>query len=159
MNTQKLKLPQYLYTTNHSPDADAGDPALEPEKLLAWHDHGKGSTRFCNQVYAGELDIIENWKEHQLLLLEEQWAVLENGEDDDENEAQYDLACDAVCREAGDKRSAADARMETRVSAIDKLVQQAAEHIEEHRPPQQPSHMAEILLALALAIMLFFIFF
>jgi hypothetical protein len=158
MNTQELVLPQHLYTEDHSPDGHAGGPALEPEKLLAWHDHGKGSTRFCNRIYRGELDTIENWKEHQLLLLEEQWAVLENGVDDDDNEAQYDLACDAVCREADDKRSAADTRKKTRESAIDNLVRQAAEHIEEHRPPPRPSYTAEYLLALAGATWLFFLF-
>ena len=159
MNTQELRLPPHLYTANRSPDGHPGDPALEPGKLLAWHDNGKGSTRFCNQVYKGELDTIESWEEHQLLLLEEQWAMLENGEDDDDNEAQYDLACDAVCREADDKRSAADMRMKTRESAIDKLVRQAAEHIEAHRPPPQPSYMAEYLLAFAAVIALSFLFF
>lgn len=159
MNTQELGLPQYLYTANNSPDGHADDPALEPGKLLTWHDDGKGSTRFCNQVYKGELDTIEGWKEHQLLLLEEQWAALENGEDDDDNEAQYDLACDAVCREAADKRAAANMRMKTRESAIDSLVRQAADHIEAHSPPPQPSYTAEYLLAFAAAIGLFFLFF
>jgi len=159
MNTQELKLPQHLYSTNHGPDGNAGDPALEPEKLLTWHDNGKGSTRFCDRIHKGELDTIESWKEHQLLLLEEQWAALENGEDDDDNEAQYDLACDAVCREADDKRTAADMRMKTRESEIDKLVLQAAEHIEAHRPPPQPSYTAEYLLAFAAVIALSFLFF
>ena len=159
MNTQELKLPQYLYNANSSPDGHAGDPVLEPGKLLAWYDSGKGSTRFCNQVYRGELDTIENWKEHQLLLLEEQWATLENGEDDDDNEAQYDIACDAVCREADDKCSAAGMQMKTRESVIDTLVRQAAEHIEAHKPPPQPSYAAEYLLAFAAVIALSFLFF
>ena len=159
MNTQELKLPQYLFTANSGLESHANDPILEPGKLLAWYDNGKGSMRFCNKVYRGQLDTIDNWKEHQLLLLEEQWAVLENGEDDDENEAQYDLACDAVCSEADDKRTAAGMQMKTRESAIDTLVRQATEHIETHKPPPQPSYTAEYLLAFAAVIALSFLFF
>ncbi len=94
-----------------------------------------------------------------MLLLEEQWAALENGEDDDENEAQYDLACDAVCSEADDKRSAAGMQNKTRESAIDRLVRQAAEHIEAYKPPPQPSYAAEYLLAFAAVTALSFLLF
>ena len=89
-------------------------------------------------------------EEDELLMLEEDWLVIENGEDDEASEAQYHLDCDAVTREADEKRVIAKSQKSERHSAIENLVAQCANHIEDHKPPPRASHAAEYLLAMAM---------
>ena len=142
-----LKLPKHLYRQTLNEDGEVVEVTYLHDRLINWFDHGKGLRDLCKTVYEDELGNIAGWEEQQLLLLEEQWLEVENGEDDDANEEQYHLACDAVTREADEKRLIAKSQMAERYSAIEKLVSQCAEHVEEHTPAARTSHAAEYVLA------------
>jgi hypothetical protein len=104
--------------------------------------------KLCRTIYENELADISHWEDNQLLQLEEDWLEVENGEDDDELEEQYHLSCEAVTREADEKRAVAKAQMIKRQAAIENLVSQCEEHIEEHTPEQRGGHLAEYMLAM-----------
>ena len=90
------------------------------------------------------------------MLLEEQWLAVENGEDDDANEAQYHLACEAVAQEADDRRRKATGERDQRYTAIEKLVQDCSIHLDDNAPPPAVSHAAEYTMAIvALAALAF----
>jgi len=156
MTALDLKLPQHLYRQTLNEDGEVTGITYLHDRLINWFDHGKGLRDLCQTVYEDELGNIAGWEEEQLLLLEEQWLEIENGEDDDDNEEQYHLACDAVTREADEKRQVVKSQMAERYSAIEKLVSQCAEHVEEHTPAARTSHAAEyVLVFIIIAVVVF----
>jgi len=150
MDAFALHLPRYLYTENRGEDGEVTGVTYAPEKLAAWSEHGYGdaSRKLCQQICNSEIEEIDAREEHQLLLLEEQWLELENGIDDDAEEAQYHLACEAACEEAQAERLAARQRMEQRQGAIDKLVHESLEHIASTTPEHEQNHYGGYLIAL-----------
>ena len=150
MSTVDLMLPGHLYTENRDPHGDVtGVPSL-PARLMNWFDNGRGVNRHCQSVYEQQLERIARWEESQILQLEEQWLALETGEDDEANETQYHLACDAVAQEAEDRRALAARERDQRHSAINELVEDCAGHLEDHAPEPFTSHAAEFTLAIML---------
>jgi hypothetical protein len=151
MTTLDLKLPRHLYRQTTNEDGEVTEVIYLHDRLINWFDHGKGAQNFCQTVYENELEKIARWEDNQLMLLEEQWLEVENGEDDDANEAHYHLACDAVSCEADGKRALAEAHRAERLAAIEELVSECAEHIEECTPASvYTSHVAEYLIALVI---------
>ena len=138
MDALALYLPKHLYTETRDDSGVVTGITYAADKLAAWSGNGCGdaASKLCKQIYDSEIKEITAHEDQQLLLLEEQWLELENGEDDDAEEAQYDLACEAVCSEAQDKRLAARQRMEQRHAEIDKLVHESMEHIVNNMPEQ-----------------------
>ena len=119
-------------------------------KLAAWSGNGCGdaASKLCKQIYDSEIEAITAHEDQQLMLLEEQWLKLENGEDDEAEEAQYDLACEAACSEAQEQRLAARQRMEQLQAAIDKLVHESMEHIVNNTPEQGENNYFGYLIAM-----------
>jgi hypothetical protein len=150
MSAVDLMLPRHLYMENRDQQGDVTDVVYLHDRLMNWFDSGKGVNRLCQSVYEQQLARIAHWEESQVLLLEEQWLAIENGEDDDANEAQYHIACDAVAREADDRRALAARERDLRHSAINELVENCAGHLEEHAPEPFTSHAAEFTLAIML---------
>ena len=148
MTALDLMLPKHLYTESTNEDGEVIDVIYQHDRLVNWCDRGKGVQNLCRTVYNGELADISCWEEDRILMLEEQWLVVENGEDDDASEEQYHLDCDAVTVAAEEKRVIAKSQMTERHSAIEELLSECARHIEEHKPPPRPSHAAEYLLAM-----------
>ena len=150
MDGLALQLPRYLYIENKDEDGVVTDVTYATDKLISWSGNGCGDAagKLCEQIYAGEIEKIDAREEHQLLLLEEQWLKLENGIDDEEEEAQYDLACEAVCSEARAERQAARQRKDQRHAAIDKLVLESMEHMADNSPPQEESNMVGYVIGL-----------
>ncbi|MGB5177368.1 MAG: hypothetical protein WBP44_01430 [Gammaproteobacteria bacterium] len=157
MTALDLKLPRHLYRETLNEDGEVIDVTYLHDRLINWFDHGKGMQNLCQTVYEKELEDIAGWEEEQLMLLEEQWLEIETGEDDDENEEQYHLACEAVTREADARRAVAKSQMGQRYSEIEQLVSSCAQHIEEHTPAAHTSHAAEYTLAIILIIVLAFV--
>lgn len=157
MTALDLKLPKHLYRQTLNEDGEVTAVTYLHDRLINWFDHGKGLQNLCQTEYENELGNIAGWEEQQLLLLEEQWLEVENGEDDDANEEQYHLACDAVTREADEKRLTAKSQMAERYSAIENLVSQCTEHIEEHTPATHASHAAEYVLAVIIIAVVAFV--
>jgi hypothetical protein len=157
MTVLDLKLPKHLYRETLNPDGEVLDVTYLHDRLMNWFDGGKGLQNLCQTVYEDELAAIASWEEEQLLHLEEQWLEVENGEDDDDHEEQYHLACDAVTREADARRVVAKSQMAERYSAIEELVSQCAEHVEEHTFGPRVSHAAEYAIALILIAALVFV--
>jgi len=150
MDAFALHLPRHLYTEIRNEGGAVTGVTYAAEKLAAWSGNGCGDAagKLCQEIFGNELEEITAWEDHQLLLLEEQWLKLENGEDDEAEEAQYDLACDAVCSEAEERRQAARQRMEQRRAAIDKLVLESMEHIANTAPEHSENHFGGYLIAL-----------
>lgn len=159
MTALDLKLPKHLYRQTLNQDGEVTGVTYLHDRLINWFDGGKGLRNLCQAEYESDLGNIADWEEEQLMLLEEQWLEIESGEDDDDNEEQYHLACDAVTQEAAAKRLAAEPRMAARYSAIEKLVSQCAEHVEDHAPPPRASHAAEYTLAIIIIAVLAFVLF
>jgi hypothetical protein len=157
MTTLDLKLPRHLYTETLNEDGEVTGVTYLHDRLINWFDHGKGLRDLCETVYEGELGNIAAWEEEQLLRLEEQWLEVENGEDDDDNEEQYHLACEAVTQEADKKRQLAESQMAERYNAIEELVSQCAGHVTEHTPAARTSHAAEYILAFILIAIVVFV--
>ena len=124
--------------------------AIAPDKLIDWsgREYGDAIGRLCRQVHDQEIDAIDAWEQARLLRLEDQWMAVENGVDDDGHERQYDLDCDAVAREAAARRGAANARMEERKAAIEKLVLQARTHLDSQEPAPQEEGLLGYLVTL-----------
>ena len=150
MDALALQLPKHLYTENRDEDGAVTGVTYAADKLATWSGNGCGDEagKLCKRIYDSELEDIAAREEHQLMLLEEQWLKLENGEDDDAEEAQYDLACDAVCSEAEEQRHAARQLMEQRHAAIDKLVLESMEHLANNAPEQGENSYSGYLIAL-----------
>jgi hypothetical protein len=149
MTALDLMLPKHLYTEHTNEDGEVIDVIYQQDRLINWCDRGKGVQKLCRTVYDDALADIARWEDDQLLILEEQWLAVENGEDDDAAEAQYHLDCDAITREAEEKQAIAKSHKAERHSAIEELLSECARHIEEHKPPPRPSHAVEYLLAMA----------
>ena len=150
MTALNLMLPEHVYRESKNQQGEVTGVTYLHDRLVNWCDRGKGVQELCRTVCDNELADIARWEDDRLLLLEEQWLVVENGEDDDASEAQYHLDCDAVTRKADEKRTIAKSQKAERHSAIEELILQCADHIEDHKPPPRASHAAEYLLAMAI---------
>ena len=150
MDGLALQLPRYLYIEKKNEDGVVTDVTYATEKLISWSGNGCGDAagKLCEQIYTSEIEKIDAREQHQLLLLEEQWLELENGIDDEEEEAQYDIACEAVASEAEAERQVARQRKDQRHAAIDKLVLESMEHMENNSPPQEESNMVGYVVGL-----------
>ena len=150
MDGLALHLPKYLYTETRDEDGGVTAITYAAEKLALWSGHGCGdaASKLCKEIYNSEIEKIDAREEHQLLLLEEQWLEVENGIDDDAEEAQYHLACEAVCKEAQAELLSARQRMEQRHAAIDKLVRESMEHIANNTSDQGGANYSGYLIAL-----------
>lgn len=146
MSTLDLMLPKHLYRKTRNRDGEPAAVTYQHDRLINWFDRGKGVDKLCQSIYENELKTIDGWQEDQLLMLEEQWLEIEDGDDDDDNEEQYHLACDAVIREANERRAVAKSQMTARHSAIEELVGECAEHIGAHAPASRESHAIEYTL-------------
>ena len=149
MTAIDLMLPEHLYKESRNQQGELTDVTYLHDRLINWCDRGKGVQQLCGTVYENQVMEISRWEDDQLLMLEEQWLAVENGEDDDDDEEQYHLDCEAVTREAEEKRAIAKSHMGKRHSAIEELLSECARHIEKHKPPPRPSHAAEYLIAMA----------
>lgn len=150
MDGLTLQLPRYLYTENRNEEGVVTDVTYSTDKLIAWSGNGCGDAvgNWCEQICSNEIDKIDAREEHQLLLLEEQWLELENGIDDEEEEAQYHLACDAVAGEAQAQRQDARQRRDQRHAAIDRLVLESMEHMANNSPRQGEGNVAGYVIGL-----------
>jgi hypothetical protein len=159
METLDIELPFYLYAETSDPQGTGTHITYAADKLVSWANSGKGDAveKFCQQAYARDVEVIRAWQENQYLLLEETWAAIENGVDDAENEKQYNLACDAVGREAEDKCGVARVRMEERKAALLRLVQQSKDHVAANKPATQENSSAGYLFLLAAAAILAYV--
>jgi len=149
MTALDLMLPEHLYKESRNRQGEVTNVTYLHDRLINWCDRGKGVQELCRTVYADELADISQWEDDRLLMLEEDWLVIENGEDDEASEAQYHLDCDAVTREADARRASATSQKAERHSAIEELVALCAAHIEEHKSPPRASHAIEYTLAMA----------
>jgi len=151
MDGLALQLPGYLYIETKDDNGVVTDVTYAADKLIAWSGNGCGDAvgKLCEQICNSEIETVDAYEEHQLLLLEEQWLKLENGIDDEEEEAQYDIACDAVAGEARAQREDAWQRRDQRHAAIDRLVLQSMEHMANNSIGQTESTGGGYLLALA----------
>jgi hypothetical protein len=149
MTALDLMLPEHLYKKSRDHQGEVTGVTYLHDRLINWCDRGKGVQTLCRTVYHDELADISQWEDDQLLMLEEEWLAVENGEDDDASEAQYHLDCEAITLEADEKRAKAKSQQVERHSAIEELVAQCASHVEEHKPPPRASHAVEYLLAMA----------
>ena len=149
MTALDLMLPEHLYKESRNPQGEVTNVTYLHDRLVNWCDKGKGVQSLCHTVCDNELADISRWEDDQLLMLEEAWLMVENGEDDEASEAQYHLDCDAITREADEKRAIATSQKTERHSAIEELLLQCAAHVEEHKPPPRASHAIEYTLAMA----------
>ncbi len=153
-----LELPKHLYTETKGPDGALTDITFAPEKLIAWYEYGHGNAlqRWYQDICDREIEAIDAWEDTWSLLQEEKWLEQENGQDDDAAETQYDLACQAIAREATSRRDAVMTRIDDTKAAIEKLVTESREHIAAHQPAEPVDHTFMILLAIGGAITLVF---
>jgi hypothetical protein len=154
MNTSEPELPQHLYIHSTDPDDTATRAALAPDKLISWSQGGRGDAidKWCQQICDSKLAAINSWHDNRILQLEDEWASTENhveDEDADADEERYHQACEAVTREAQQKRALARKRMAEHKAAIEKLVQQARAFSAAHTPPPQEDHLVGYLIAIA----------
>jgi len=156
----ELQLPKHLYTETRSPDGTITDITFAPEKLIAWYEYSRGDAirRWYQDICDRKIEAIDSWEDNQFLLQEERWLEQENGLDDDAAETQYDLACQAIAREADSRRNAVMTRIDNTKAAIEDLVTQSREHIAAHQPAEPVDNTFMILLALGGAIALIFMF-
>ena len=150
----ELQLPKHLYTETRAPDGTITDITFAPEKLIAWYEYSRGDAlhRWYQDICDREIEAIDVWEDNQFLRQEEKWLEQENGQDDDAAEAQYDLACQAIAREADSRREAVMARISETKADIEKLVMQSREYLAEHQPEEPVDHTLMVLLALGGAI-------
>ena len=151
-----LELPKHLYTETRAPDGTITDIIFAPEKLIAWYEYGQGNAlqRWYQDIYDREIEAIDAWEDAWSLLQEEKWLEQENGQDDDAAETRYNLACEAIAREADSRRNAVRTRIDETRSAIETLVTESREYIAAHQPDEPVDHTFMILLALGGAITL-----
>lgn len=152
----ELQLPKHLYTETTAPDGTITDITYAPEKLIAWFEYSRGDAlnRWYQDISDREIEAIDAWEDNQFLLQEERWLEQENDLDDDAAEAQYDLACQAIAREADSRRNAVLTRIDDTKAAIEELVAQSREHIAAHQPDEPVDNTFMVLLALGAAIAL-----
>jgi hypothetical protein len=150
VHAQELQLPKHLYTETRAPDGTHCDITFAPEKLIAWYEYRSGDAlhRWYQDICDREIEAIDAWEDNQFLQQEEKWLEQENGQDDDAAEAAYDLACQAIAREADNRRRAVKARIAETKAAIEELVTESREYIAAHQPEEPVDHTFMILLAL-----------
>lgn len=158
MSALDLMLPGHLYMEKRDEHGDLVDVIYLHDRLINWFDHGRGVTRLCDTVCSDQLAQIDNWEETQLLQLEEQWHAVETGEDDadNDNERHYHLACDAVTAEAAERRTRVREERDQRHNAIECLVADCTQHLEDNAPPPPTSHATEYTVAIVLAVVVAF---
>ena len=158
MHALELQLPKHLYTETTSPDGTSTEITYASEKLIAWYEYGRGDALrgWYQDISDREIEAIDAWEDNQFLQQEERWLEQENGQDDDAAEAQYDLACQAIAREADSRRAAVRQRIDETMAAIEQLVSQSREHIAAHQPEEPVDHTFMILVALGGAIALLY---
>ncbi|HYQ73182.1 MAG TPA: hypothetical protein VET88_14780 [Gammaproteobacteria bacterium] len=156
MHALELQLPKHLYTETREPDGTVTDITFVPEKLIAWYEYCRGDAlhRWYQDICDREIEAIDTWEDDQFLLQEEKWLEQETGQDDDAAEAQYDLACQAIAREAECRRVAVMARIDEAKANIEELVIQSREYLAAHQPEEPVDHTLWALLALGGAIAL-----
>jgi hypothetical protein len=156
----ELQLPKHLYTETRGPDGVVTEITFAPEKLIAWYEYSRGDAihRWYQDICDREIAAIDAWEDNHFLLQEEKWLEQENGQDDDTAETQYDLACQAIAREADSRRNAVYTRIRDTKAAIEELVMQSREHIAAHQPDEPVDHTFLTLIAIggfiALVVML-----
>ena len=150
MDGLSLQLPRYLYVEKKDENGVVTGITYATDKLISWSGNGCGDAvgRLCEQIYSREIEEIDAREEQLLLLLEEQWLKLENGIDDEEEEAQYDLACEAACSEAQAERQAARQRKQQRHASIQKLVLESMEHMANNTPQQPETYLTGYVIGL-----------
>lgn len=154
MNTPELELPGHIYDETAAADGTATRVTYSADRLVAWSEQERGDAieKWCKQICDRRLERIDAWEDNRILLLEDDWLSVEQDteeEEGDENEGRYHLACEAVVREAASKRDIARKQMVENSAAIEKLVKEARDHIEAHRPPPQEAHFVGYFLAIA----------
>jgi hypothetical protein len=154
MKTPELELPRHIYDETTAPDGAVTRVTYSADRLVAWSEQERGDAieKWCKQICDRTLERIDAWEDERILQLEDEWLSVERDmeeDEDDENEDHYHLACEAVVREAAGKRDSARKQMIERSAAIEKLVQEARDHIDAHRPPAQEEHFVGYLLAIA----------
>ena len=161
MSALELELPFYLYTEKKDQDGGVTGLNYKAEKLVAWAESGRGDAvdRLCEQGFSQDIEVIEAWKDNQFLLLEETWVAVENGINDIENEKQYELACDAVHREAQEKGTIAEQKKQQRKSDIEKLVMQSRKCLANCPAPQESNASGYLAALAALGVLVYVVLF
>jgi hypothetical protein len=161
MSALELELPFYLYTEKTDQDGSVTGMNYKAEKLVAWAEDGRGDAvdRLCEQVHERDLETIEAWKDNQFLLLDETWVAVEGGINDIENEKQYELACDAVHREAQEKGAVAEQKKQQRKSDIEKLVMQSRKCLANCPPPEESNASGYLVALAALGVLVYVVLF
>jgi hypothetical protein len=154
MNTSELELPMHIYDETTAPDGTGTRVAYSADRLVAWAEQERGGAieKWCKQICDRTLENIDAWEDNRILQLEDEWLSIEQDieeDEDDEHEGRYHLACDTVVREAVSKRDNASKQMVKHSAAIEKLVKEARNHIDAHRPPPQEEHFVGYFLAIA----------
>jgi hypothetical protein len=154
MKTPELELPKHVYDESTAPDGSGTRLTYSAERLVAWAERERGDAigKWCRQICDRTLENIDAWEDNRILQLEDEWVSIEQDiedDEDDENEHHYHQACDTVVREAASKRDRARQQMLEHSAAIEKLVREARNHIEAHRPPPQEEHFVGYFLAIA----------
>lgn len=159
VHASELQLPKHLYNETRAPDGTLKDIVYEPEKLIAWYEYSRGDAmhRWYQNICDREIGSIDAWEDNQFLVQEEKWLEQENGQDDDMAEVQYDLACQAIAREADSRRAAVMMRIHDTKAAIEELVSQSRAHIAAHQPEEPVDYTFMVLLAVGGAIALVYL--
>jgi hypothetical protein len=153
-HTPRPELPPQLYDEIREPDGGGTRLVCAADRLVAWSERDRGDSvrNWCKAICERDIAAIDAWEDARILHLEDEWTSAERDvedEDNDEHEQRYHLACDAVVQEASRKRNAARKQMTANAAAIEALVRNAREHIEEHTPPPQEHHFAGYFLVIA----------
>jgi len=161
MSTLELELPFYLYTEKTDHDGSVTGMNYKAEKLVAWAEDGRGDAvdKLCEQIHKRDLELIEAWKDHQFLLLEETWVAVEGGINDAANEKQYELACNAVHTEAQEKGAIAGQKKQQRKSDIEKLVMQSRKCLANCPAPQESNASGYLAALAALSVLVYVVLF
>ena len=161
MSALELELPFYLYTEKTHQDGSVAGMNYKAEKLVAWAEDGRGDAvdKLCEQIHRRDLEAIDAWKDHQFLLLEETWVAVEDGINDAANEKQYELACDAVHREAQEKGTIAKQKKQQRKSDIEKLLLQSRKCLADCPAPPESNASGYLMALAALSVLVYVVLF
>jgi len=161
MSALEHELPFYLYTEKTDQDGSVTGMNYKAEKLVAWAEDGRGDAvdKLCEQIHKRDLELIEAWKDHQFLLLEETWVAVEGGINDAANEKQYELACNAVHTEAQEKGAIAGQKKQQRKSDIEKLVMQSRKCLANCPAPQESNASGYLAALAALSVLVYVVLF
>lgn len=156
MKASELGLPEHLYQKTTSPCGTRIKVTFAPDKLIAWSEQGRGDAidRLCHQAYASKLGEIAAWEDDRIRQLQDQWLVADNDDaygQKEGGEDHFQLAREAIAREADMKRASAKDRVADHRSAVEKLVQDAREFIATHQAPQEEDHLVEYVFLIGVA--------